>query len=106
MRGSTATAPQLIDRIVGLAHAFRASKTLLSAAEVGVFTVLAGGPLDCDQLRTRLGIAARGARDFFDALVALGMLQRDEAGRYSNVPDADLYLDRGKPTYIGGELEH
>jgi O-methyltransferase/methyltransferase family protein len=92
--------------IFALAHAFRASKTLLSAAELGVFTVLAEGPLDEDRLRGKIGIAKRGARDFFDALVALGMLQRDDIGRYGNTAEADIYLDRGKPTYIGGELEH
>lgn len=94
------------DRISALGHAFRASKTLLSAAELGVFTALAEGPLYCEQLRGRIDIADRGARDFFDALVALGMLQRRDDGRYSNTPEADRYLDRGKPAYIGGELEH
>jgi SAM-dependent methyltransferase len=94
------------DRIIALGHAFRGSKTLLSAAELGVFTALAEGPLDGEQLTQRLGIAERGARDFFDALVALGMLRRGDEGRYSNGPEADLYLDRRKPTYIGGELEH
>jgi hypothetical protein len=95
------------DRIIALGHAFRASKTLLSATELGVFTALAeGGPLDCEQLTERLGIAGRGASDFFDALVALGMMQRGDDGRYSNTPEADRYLDRSKRTYIGGELEH
>src|ERR1700731_3020014 len=95
-----------IDRIITLGHAFRGAKALLSATELGVFTALAEGPLDCEQLRTELGISERGARDFFDALVALGMLERDHAGRYTNTPATDLYLDRSKPTYIGGELEH
>jgi O-methyltransferase/methyltransferase family protein len=98
--------PTPIDRIFGLGHAFRASKAVLSAAELGVFTVLADGPLNCYQLRTRLGIAERGASDFFDVLVALGLLARDHERLYSNLPDTDLYLDRRKPTYIGGELEH
>src|ERR1700730_8349401 len=58
-------------------------------------------------LAKQVGIHERGARDFFDALVALGMLERDDAsGRYANTPATDLYLDRHKPTYIGGELEH
>ena len=78
----------------------------MSAAELGVFTPLAEGPLDCEPLTERLGIAERGALNFFDTLVALGMLRRGDDGRYSNTPEADRYLDRGKPTYIGGELEH
>jgi hypothetical protein len=93
------------DRIVELSLAFRGAKALLSAAELGVFTVLADGPLDLAALGKRVSIDERGARDFFDALVALGMLERDDDGRYANTPETDLYLDRRKPTYIGGELE-
>jgi len=94
------------DRIVQLGLAFRAAKTLLSAAELGVFTALADGPLDLDALAKQVGVDQRGARDFFDALVALGMLDRDASGRYADTPATALYLDRRKPTYIGGELEH
>ena len=94
------------DRILKLGYTFRAAKTLLSAVELGVFTALADGPLDLQAASKRVGIHERGARDFFDALVALGMLDRDASGRYANMPDTDLYLDRLKPSYIGGELEH
>jgi hypothetical protein len=93
------------DRIVQLSLAFRGAKTLLSAAELDVFTALAEGPLDLDALSKRVGVDERGARDFFDALVALQMLERDEGGRYANTRETDLYLDRRKPTYIGAELE-
>jgi len=94
------------DRIIQLGYAFRESKALLSAVELGVFTALAQGPLDLEALRQAIKIDARGARDFFDALVALGMLQRDAEGRYANTPDTDRFLDRNKASYIGGELIH
>jgi len=94
------------DRILRIGHGFRAAKALLSAVELGVFTALAEGPANSEELSTRIGIHHRGARDFFDALVALGLLGRNEDVRYLNMPDAELYLDRRKPTYIGGELEH
>ena len=93
------------DRILEVGHAFRGSKALLSAVEFGVFTVLAGGPLDLDAVRKRAGIHERGAHDFLDALVALGMLSRQENGCYANSAETDLYLDRNKPTYVGGVLE-
>jgi hypothetical protein len=83
---------------------FWASKTLLSAVELGVFTELAGGPLDGETLRNRLGLHVRSARDFFDALVALGFLDRQN-NQYQNTPETDYYLDRKKPTYAGGILE-
>jgi hypothetical protein len=46
----------------------------------------------------------RSARDFLDALVALVLLERDEQGRYANTPETDLFLDRTKPSYVGGLL--
>ncbi|MCW5979942.1 MAG: methyltransferase [Bryobacteraceae bacterium] len=87
---------------VGLA--FWASKTLLSAVEVGLFTELARHPEDLAAVQGRLGLHPRAARDFLDALVAMGFLQRVD-GKYANTPATDLYLDRRKPTYVGGVLE-
>ncbi len=94
------------DRILDISYAFWRAKALLSAVELDVFTILADGPLDLKSLISRLGIHQRGARDFLDALVALGLLHRDAQGRYGNAADCDLYLDRRKPTYLGGLLEH
>src|SRR5437763_13995154 len=92
------------ERLFELGFAYWGSKTLLSAVELGVFTELARGPLDAEALRQRLGLHPRSARDFFDALVALGLLQR-EGDQYHNTPETDLFLDRAKPSYCGGFLE-
>ena len=61
-------------------------------------------PLEGEALRERLGLHPRSATDFFDALVALGMLERED-GRYANTPATELFLDRAKPSYVGGILE-
>lgn len=90
--------------ILQLATGFWASKALLSAVELGVFTALAEGPLDAESLRERLGIHRRGAYDLFDALVALGLLDRQE-GRYTNTAETAAFLDRKSPAYIGGFCE-
>jgi O-methyltransferase domain/Dimerisation domain len=93
------------DAIMQLGLGFWGSKTLLSAVELGLFAVISkAGPLDAEELRERLGLHPRSARDFFDALVALGMLARTN-GRYSNTLETDLFLDPAKPTYMGGILE-
>jgi hypothetical protein len=93
------------DGIMQLGMAFWGSKTLLSAVELGVFSTLAAGPLPEPELRARLGLDGRGTRDFLDALVALGMLDRQADG-YHNTPETDLFLDPAKPSsYIGGFLE-
>jgi hypothetical protein len=91
-------------RILETGLAFWASKTLLSAIEMGVFTELARGPEAFDALSGRLGLHRRSARDFLDTLVALGFLRR-EGDQYSNAPDTDQFLDRRKPSYVGGMLE-
>jgi precorrin-6B methylase 2 len=83
---------------------FWSSKTLLSAVELGLFTTLAKGPMTADEIRERLTLHPRSTRDFLDALVALGFLER-EGDRYSNTPDTETFLDRDKPTYLGGILE-
>ena len=92
------------EKILQTGLAFWASKTLLSAIEVGVFTELARGPESFDALSGRLGLHPRAARDFLDALVALGFLART-GDRYANTAETDLFLDRAKPSYVGGILE-
>ena len=93
------------DAIMQLGLGFWGSKSLLSAVELGVFRALAdAGALDAEALRERLGLHPRSARDFFDALVALGMLERKD-GRYANTPATGLFLDPAKPSYVGGILE-
>lgn len=91
-------------KLLELGFAFWASKALLTGVELGLFTTLAQAPLDREALRAKLGLHERSSRDFFDALVALDVLRRD-GDVYSNTPEADLFLDRAKPTYVGGLLE-
>jgi len=92
------------EKIMQVAIGFMASKTLLSAVELELFTELAKHPDDLQTLERRLGLNPRSARDFLDALVALGFLQRD-GGVYSNTPETELFLDKANPSYIGGILE-
>jgi len=92
------------ERLLQLGAGFWASKTMLSAVELGVFTQLAGGGRTAKQLEEAIGLHPRSSRDFLDALVALGALERD-GDTYRNAPDADLFFDKAKPTYVGGLLE-
>jgi hypothetical protein len=92
------------ENILKTGMAFWPAKTLLSAVELDVFTQLAQGSLSRDTLAEKVGLHPRAARDFLDALVALGFLKR-EGDRYSNTAETDLFLDRNKPSYIGGILE-
>lgn len=92
------------ERILQTGFAFWPSKCLLSAIELGVFTELAKGSQKYEPLRATLGLHERSARDFLDTLVALGFLTRTD-GAYANTKETDVFLDRNKPSYIGGILE-
>ena len=94
--------------ILATGFSFWSSKVLLTAVDLGVFTRLAGTRLRGEELGQILGLHARGIWDFFDALVALGFLQRSGNGvdaLYFNSAEAEQFLDRNKPTYVVGILE-
>jgi hypothetical protein len=97
--------------ILQAGFAFWASKVLLTATTFGVFTRLSNGPKTGQQLAAEIGMHPRGIRDFFDTLVAMGVLDRTGEGpggsgaTYSNTPAAALYLDKNSPRYIGGAFE-
>jgi len=93
------------DHIMELGLGFWASKTLLSAVELGLFTELARGPMSAKDVSERLNLHSRSSRDFLDALVSLRMLERNAEGLYANTSEADMFLDWTKPSYMGGMLE-
>ena len=95
-------------RILETGMAFWSSKTLLSAVELGLFTLLAELPMTGPEIQRRLCLHPRATFDFLDALVAIGMLERcgdGDGAHYLNTPEAAAFLDRRKPTYVGGILE-
>ncbi len=94
--------------IMQVGAGFWASRTLLSAVDLDVFTHLADASLTGAQLGARCGLHERGIYDLFDTLVALGFLERDgdgPDGKYRNAPESAAFLDKDSPTYIGGILE-
>ncbi|WP_066941489.1 methyltransferase [Microtetraspora fusca] len=88
-----------------LGTAYFSRKTILTAAELGVFTSLSERPATAEELGARLGLHPRGTRDFLDALVALDMLER-EGGVYRNTPIAEHYLNEDRPSYVGAFLSN
>jgi len=96
------------DHIMQIGMGFWASKALLSAVELGVFTYLADGPKTGPEIERSLGLHPRGTYDLLDTLVALGLLARDGdgvAGQYRNTAETAEFLDRNSPQCIGGILE-
>jgi precorrin-6B methylase 2 len=94
--------------IMQIGMGFWASKTLLTAVKLELFTHLANKPLTGAEIKLALCLNSRGLYDFLDTLVALGFLQRKgmrEKAIYSNSADTDHFLDKNKATYMGGLLE-
>ena len=94
--------------IMQVGMGFWASKTLLTAVKLELFTHLATKPLTGDDIKYTLCLQERGLYDFLDTLVALGFLRKKgykQSAVYSNSDDSDLFLDKNKLTYMGGLLE-
>lgn len=95
-------------KILQIGTGFWASKTLLTATNMGLFTLLAKSPRSGEDIQKELGLHARSLYDFLDTLVALGFLNRTGVKKtsvYGNASDSDLFLDKNKPSYVGGVLE-
>lgn len=97
-------------RLLDIGFGFAPAQTLLTATALGLFTVLGEGALTATELGDKLGLdpADRARRDFFDGLVSLHLLERSgdgAAARYRNTPETGLFLDKSKPSYVGGVME-
>jgi hypothetical protein len=97
--------------IMQIGTGFWASKILLSAIKFQVFTKLANGKkMSAKEIKTSLSLNCtdRHFYDLLDALTVFGFLKREgllETAVYTNSLDTDTFLDKNKPTYIGGILE-
>lgn len=97
--------------IMQIGTGFWASKILLSAINFRLFTTLAEKEkMTAKEIKTVLNLNCtdRHLFDFLDALTVFGFLHREgllETATYSNSIDTDTFLDRKKPSYIGGILE-
>ena len=83
------------DPIMGIAMGFMAAKHLFVASEIGLFTGLAQGPATLDELAATCGIPRRTAGISADAMVSVGLLERD-GERYRNSEVAAAFL-AGQP---------
>lgn len=96
------------DHILQIGMGFMASKTLLSAVELELFTMLGTEAKTGSEISDQLGLHRRSRYDFLDALVSLGLLEREGDGpgaRYRNTAETSVFLDKEQPSYVGGILE-
>jgi predicted O-methyltransferase YrrM len=94
--------------IMQVGMGFWASKTLLSAVELDLFTKLGSAGMTAEQIANDLDLDDRAVPDFPDALVALELLDREDHASdpvYRNTEAGAVFLDKASPAYIGGILE-
>ncbi|WP_211222341.1 methyltransferase [Actinokineospora enzanensis] len=89
--------------VMRLTTAYAESRLLHSAVEVGVFELLANGPAVEPEIRRELSLHARFLPHFLDALVALGLLEKDGES-YRNAPAAAQVLVPGGEVFLGGRV--
>jgi SAM-dependent methyltransferase len=89
--GTEAVTPEAIFRV---ASGFMAAKHLFVANQVGLFSGLAARAATLDELAGKTGVARSRLRVLADAMVSLGLVERD-GERYRNSAVADEFLSGG-----------
>ncbi len=89
------------ERIFQTLNAYQASAALKAAIELDIFTAIGEGEDTAAALAARCQVAERGARILCDYMTVMQLLSKEE-GRYRLTPEAEMFLDRRSPAYLGG----
>ena len=87
-------------RLQRISKAFWESAALMSAVELDVFTAISEGHNSIPAAAAALGLEAINVERLFTALNAMQLIHL-EGGQYSNAPDVERFLVKGKQTYAG-----
>ena len=96
--------PPQPETITRLFDAVYPSFAMLAGMELDLFTPLRDGPLSVEQLASAIDVQAIKLRPLLYALVVAGLLIVED-DLFSNTLEADHYLVRSKPAYLGGLQE-
>jgi predicted O-methyltransferase YrrM len=88
-------------RILATARAFQASRILLTAHELDVFTRIARGTRSAPELARAASADGRAMDRLLNALCALGYLEKKD-GVFGNTPEAARFLSQDGPDYLAG----
>jgi hypothetical protein len=97
MRTDSRIVPKTIE---SLADAVYPSFAMLAGMELDLFTPLRDGPLTVEEVAQAAGTDRAKTAPLLYALVAIGLLKFD-GSRFLNSPEANRFLVRGRPDYIG-----
>jgi len=89
------------DQLLQLLFGFQPTRVLLTGFELGVFTALGDARKPSADVARALGTDPRATDRLLNALVAIGVLQK-EGDLFFNTPLAARFLVEGKPPYLAG----
>lgn len=82
-------------------YGFQPARIILSAYELGLFSVIGNGALSAAEVAEKAGTNERATDRLLNALVAIGLLNK-ESGRFANSGFALQYLNRASSDYLAG----
>lgn len=104
---TVASAPAVTpERIQQFAWGYVPPFVIEAAIRNHVFDVLDGDPKSLEQVQAATGASARGLSAIMNALVGLGLMQRDAGGAYALTLESETFLVKSKPGYMGGMIVH
>ncbi|KAJ7356252.1 hypothetical protein OS493_026007 [Desmophyllum pertusum] len=103
--------PPIPGKLHDLIFAFRQSKVLFAACDLGVFDVLheSDAPQSAEDISSKLTTNVDATTRFMDALVALELLEKTKQGKswlYSNTEMAKQFLTKSSPDSVDGYIRH
>jgi len=88
------------DTVNQLRAAADAAFAMLAGMQLDVFTRLTGGPMTVEQIASAIGVPPTRLHLLLYALVVAGLLTEQD-GRFSNTAEANQFLVKGAPSYMG-----
>ncbi len=89
--------PESVNKLRAAADAAFA---MLAGMQLDVFTPMKDGPLTAEQIAAAIGVGPTRLRLLLYVLVVAGLLTEQD-GRFSNTPEANQFLVKGAPSYMG-----
>ena len=89
--------PKTIQKLVDVYPSF----ALLAGMQLDLFTPLEAGPMPPEQIANAIGVSAKKLKPLLYALVAAELLTV-EGDCFANTDEANHFLVRGRPSYMGG----
>ena len=94
------------EKVLQFSFAYAPPLMIEAAVKHGLFDALADGPKSADDLAAATKTSVRGVRILLNGLVGLGLLTHPKPAHYQLTPEADAFLVKGRPAYMGGFFRH